>query len=183
MSSLSETRIQTPLKDEQISRLRAGDWVRLNGVVYAARDQAHRRLCALLEAGQPLPFDLKGAVIYYVGPTPAAPGRVIGSAGPTTSARMDAFAPALFQAGLKGTIGKGYRSKEVQQALRQYRAVHFSAMGGFGALLSKHIAASRVVAYEELGPEAIRELVLEDFPAVVAYDCFGNSVYPRGCEE
>ncbi|MEJ5258882.1 MAG: FumA C-terminus/TtdB family hydratase beta subunit [Anaerohalosphaeraceae bacterium] len=183
MSPLSETRIQTPLKDEQISRLRAGDWVRLNGVVYAARDQAHRRLCALLEAGQPLPFDLKGAVIYYVGPTPAAPGRVIGSAGPTTSARMDAFAPALFQAGLKGTIGKGYRSKEVQQALRQYRAVHFSAMGGFGALLSRHITASRVVAYEELGPEAVRELVLEDFPAVVAYDCFGNSVYPRGCEE
>lgn len=157
--------------------------MRLNGVVYAARDQAHRRLCALLEAGQPLPFDLKGAVIYYVGPTPAAPGRVIGSAGPTTSARMDAFAPALFQAGLKGTIGKGYRSKEVQQALRQYRAVHFSAMGGFGALLSRHITASRVVAYEELGPEAVRELVLEDFPAVVAYDCFGNSVYPRGCEE
>ncbi|HOQ05148.1 MAG TPA: Fe-S-containing hydro-lyase [Anaerohalosphaeraceae bacterium] len=183
MSAFSEIRIQTPLKDEQISRLRAGDWVRLNGVVYAARDQAHRRLCALLEAGQPLPFDLKGAVIYYVGPTPAAPGRVIGSAGPTTSARMDAFAPALFQAGLKGTIGKGYRSKEVQQALRQYRAVHFSAMGGFGALLSKHIAASRIVAYEELGPEAIRELVLEDFPAVVAYDCFGNSVYPRGRQE
>lgn len=183
MSTLSEIKIQTPLKDEQISRLRAGDWVCLNGVVYAARDQAHRRLCALLEAGQPLPFDLKGAVIYYVGPTPAAPGRVIGSAGPTTSARMDAFAPALYKAGLKGTIGKGYRSKEVQQALRQYRAIHFSAMGGFGALLSKHIAASRIVAYEELGPEAIRELVLEDFPAVVAYDCFGNSVYPRGCEE
>lgn len=183
MRAFSEIRIQTPLKDEQIGRLRAGDWVRLNGVVYAARDQAHRRLCALWEAGQPLPFDLKGAVIYYVGPTPAAPGRVIGAAGPTTSARMDAFAPALFQAGLKGTIGKGYRSKGVQQALRQYRAVHFSAMGGFGALLSKHIAASRVVAYEELGPEAIRELVLEDFPAVVAYDCFGNTVYPRGCEE
>lgn len=172
--------LNTPLTEEQIRSLRAGDWVRLNGVVYAARDQAHRRLCALLEAGEPLPFVLKGAVIYYVGPTPAAPGKVIGSAGPTTAARMDSFTPLLLKAGLKGTIGKGYRSEEVRQALQQYGAVHFSAMGGFGALLSKHIVSSRLTSYEDLGPEAIRELVLENFPAVVAYDCFGNSVYLQG---
>jgi fumarate hydratase subunit beta len=177
---MEEKLIQTPLTSEQIGTLRDGDWVRLSGVVYAARDQAHRRLCALLESGQRLPFELKGAVIYYVGPTPEPPGRVIGAAGPTTAARMDSFAPALFRAGLKGTIGKGYRSEEVQRALQQYRAVHFSALGGFGALLSRHIVSSRVIAYEDLGPEAIRELVFDNFPAVVAYDCFGNSVYQRG---
>ncbi len=174
---MDEKILTTPLREEQIASLRAGDWVCLNGVVYAARDQAHRRLCALLANGHPLPFEIQGALIYYVGPTPPSPGQVIGSAGPTTSSRMDAFTPALLKAGLKGTVGKGYRSKEVQAALKEYRAVHFSAMGGFGALLSKHIISSRLAAYEDLGPEAIRELVFDHFPAVVAYDSLGNSVY------
>jgi len=171
--------LSTPLTDQQISLLRAGAWVTLSGVVYAARDQAHRRLAALLEKGQPLPFDVQGAVIYYVGPTPPPPGRVIGSAGPTTAGRMDAFTPLLLKAGLKGTIGKGCRSRQVQEALVQYRAVHFSAMGGFGALLSRHIVDSRPIAYEDLGPEAVRRLVFRDFPAIVAYDCYGSSIYEQ----
>jgi len=172
-------KLSTPLTDEEVSSLRAGAWVTLSGVVYAARDQAHRRLAALLEKGQPLPFDLQGAVIYYVGPTPPPPGRVIGSAGPTTAGRMDAFTPLLLKAGLKGTIGKGCRSRQVQEALVQYRAVHFSAMGGFGALLSRHIVDSRPIAYEDLGPEAVRRLVFRDFPAIVAYDCYGSSIYEQ----
>lgn len=172
-------KLSTPLTDQQISSLRAGAWVTLSGVVYAARDQAHRRLAALLEKGQPLPFDVQGAVIYYVGPTPPPPGRVIGSAGPTTAGRMDAFTPLLLKAGLKGTIGKGCRSRQVQEALVQYRAVHFSAMGGFGALLARHIVDSRPIAYEDLGPEAVRRLVFRDFPAIVAYDCYGSSIYEQ----
>lgn len=175
---MSETlEITCPLSDEQVENLRAGDQVLISGIVYAARDQAHKRLCALLAAGQPLPFEIRGAVIYYVGPTPARQDRVIGSAGPTTSMRMDAFTPMLIKAGLKGTIGKGYRGPEVQEAMVQYRAVHFAAMGGFGALLSQHITASEVIAYEDLGTEAIRELTFEKFPAVVAYDFYGASVY------
>ncbi|HOM60928.1 MAG TPA: FumA C-terminus/TtdB family hydratase beta subunit [Anaerohalosphaeraceae bacterium] len=172
-------KLSTPLTDQQISSLRAGAWVTLSGIVYAARDQAHRRLAALLEKGQPLPFDVQGAVIYYVGPTPPPPGRVIGSAGPTTAGRMDAFTPLLLKAGLKGTIGKGCRSRQVQEALVQYRAVHFSAMGGFGALLARHIVDSRPIAYEDLGPEAVRRLVFRDFPAIVAYDCYGSSIYEQ----
>lgn len=172
-----DKKITTPLTDEQIRILRAGDQVLISGIVYGARDQAHKRLCELLDCGKKLPFALSGAVIYYVGPTPATGGRVIGSAGPTTSMRMDPFTPALMKAGLKGTIGKGYRGPQVQEAMVQYGAVHFAAMGGFGALLSKYITASRIVAYEDLGTEAIRELVFEDFPAVVAYDCYGKTVY------
>jgi fumarate hydratase subunit beta len=170
-------KISTPLTDEQIGDLRAGDQVVISGVVYGARDQAHKRLCELLDKGGTPPFDMRGAVVYYVGPTPATEGRTIGSAGPTTAMRMDAFTPALLRAGLKGTIGKGYRGPKVQEAMVRYGAVHFAAMGGFGALLSKYITSSRIVAYEDLGTEAIRELVFEDFPAVVAYDCYGKTVY------
>jgi len=172
--------IRVPLTDDAVARCRAGQSVRISGVVYAARDQAHKRLCALLKRGAPLPIEPAGGVIYFVGPTPAAEGRAIGAAGPTTASRMDAFTPLLLQAGLKGTIGKGYRSAAVREALRAHRAVHFSAIGGAGALLSRHITAAEVVAYEDLGPEAIRRLVFEDFPAIVAYDMYGGSAYP--CE-
>ncbi len=169
--------IKTPLTDEVVRQLKAGDEVLISGYVYAARDQAHKRLCALIEAGQPLPIELAGAVIYFVGPTPARPGQVIGAAGPTTAGRMDAFSPVLIRHGLKGMIGKGYRNQAVRDALRECGAVHFSALGGAGALLSKHIVASEIVAYEELGAEAIRRLEFRDFPAIVAYDSNGNSVY------
>lgn len=170
-------RLHTPLAEGVIDDLKAGDEVLISGHVYAARDQAHKRLCELIEKGRSLPFDLAGAIIYFVGPTPARPGRIIGAAGPTTSARMDAFSPILYAHGLKGTLGKGYRSQQVRQALQTYKAVHFSALGGAGALLSKHIVSSELVAYEELGAEAIRRLEFREFPAIVAYDSIGNSVY------
>jgi fumarate hydratase subunit beta len=169
--------LNTPLDETAVRSLRAGDEVVISGAVYAARDQAHKCLCALIEQGKPLPFDPAGAMIYFVGPTPARPGRIIGAAGPTTSARMDAFSPILYAHGLKGTIGKGYRSQQVRQALQEYNAVHFSTLGGAGALLSKHIVSSELVAYEELGAEAIRRLEFREFPAVVAYDVYGASVY------
>jgi fumarate hydratase subunit beta len=138
---------------------------------------AHKRLCELIETGQKLPFPLEGAIIYFVGPTPARPGRVIGAAGPTTSSRMDSFSPKLIARGLKAMIGKGYRSSEVRDALKKYTAVHLSTIGGAGALLSKHIVAAEVIAYEDLGTEAVWKLEVIDFPAIVAYDAFGNSVY------
>jgi fumarate hydratase subunit beta len=183
MKKMSETvRLQTPLTDPTVRSLRAGDEVTISGIVYSARDMAHKRLCALLDRREDLPIDLHGAVIYFVGPTPAGPGRPIGSAGPTTSSRMDAFSPKLLAAGLKGMIGKGYRGDMVREALKKYGAVHLSAVGGAGALLSKHIVDSAVVAWEDLGPEAIRRLVLKDFPAIVAYDAHGNSVYEMRSE-
>jgi len=163
--------------DDDIRRLKAGDEVLISGVVYTARDMAHKRLCHAIDQGQVLPFPLEGAIIYFVGPTPAPPGRIIGSAGPTTSSRMDPFSPKLLANGLKAMIGKGYRSQEVRDALKKFTAVHLSATGGAGALLSKHIVAAEVIAYEDLGAEAIRRLVVVDFPAIVAYDCYGNSVY------
>jgi fumarate hydratase subunit beta len=169
--------LHTPLDETAVGNLRAGNEVLINGVVYAARDQSHKRLCDLIAQGKPLPFDLTGAVIYFVGPTPARPGQVIGAAGPTTSARMDAFSPILYANGLKATIGKGYRCQEVRQALQKYKAVHFSALGGAGALLNKHIVKCELVAYEDLGAEAIRRLEFREFPAIVAYDSVGNSVY------
>jgi len=138
---------------------------------------AHKRLCEEIEAGRELPFPVEGAVIYFVGPSPARPGRVIGAAGPTTSSRMDEFSPKLIAGGLKAMIGKGYRGQNVREALQKYTAVHLSTIGGAGALLSKHIAAAEVIAYEDLGTEAVRRLEVVDFPAVVAYDCYGNSVY------
>jgi fumarate hydratase subunit beta len=157
--------------------LNVGDEVLINGTVYTARDVAHKRLCAAIDAGQELPLPLDGAIIYFVGPTPARLGRVIGSAGPTTSSRMDPFSPKLIAYGLRAMIGKGYRNSQVKDALKKYGAVHLSTIGGAGALLSKYITAAEVIAYEDLGPEAMRRLEVVDFPAIVAYDSAGNSVY------
>ncbi|MGD0785345.1 MAG: Fe-S-containing hydro-lyase [Sedimentisphaerales bacterium] len=172
-------KIITPLTDEIIRSLKAGDEVAISGVVYTARDAAHKRLCELIEQDKKLPIPLQGSVIYFVGPTPAPPGKVIGSAGPTTSARMDNFSPILIKAGLKGMIGKGYRSDAVRESLKKYCAIHFAALGGAGALLSQYIVSAKVVAYEDLGTEAIRKLELKDFPAIVAYDSFGNTVFKK----
>jgi fumarate hydratase subunit beta len=170
-------RLRPPLSEQDVRSLKAGDEVSITGVVYTARDMAHKRLCESIEAGGRLPFELEGAIIYFVGPTPAAPGRVIGAAGPTTSSRMDAFSPKLIARGLRAMVGKGYRNDEVREALKRYGAVHLSAIGGAGALLSKHIISAEIIAYEDLGTEAIRKLEVVDFPAIVAYDCYGNSVY------
>lgn len=175
---MSETKkLYPPLTEADVRTLKVGDEVLITGPVYTARDIAHKRLCRMIDAGEKLPVELAGAVIYFVGPTPAPPGRVIGAAGPTTSSRMDAFSPKLLAKGLKAMIGKGYRSRQVRDALKKYAAVHLSTIGGAGALLSKHIIAAEVVAFEELGTEAIRKLQVVDFPAVVAYDAAGNSVY------
>jgi fumarate hydratase subunit beta len=172
-------KIITPLTDEIIRSLKAGDEVAISGIVYTARDAAHKRLCELIEQDKKLPIPLQGSVIYFVGPTPAPSGKVIGSAGPTTSSRMDNFSPILIKAGLKGMIGKGYRSDAVRESLKKYCAVHFAALGGAGALLSQYIISAQVVAYEDLGTEAIRKLELKDFPAIVAYDSFGNTVFKK----
>ena len=176
-------RLTTPLSDADVTRLRAGDRVRLFGTLYTGRDAAHKRLCDLLDAGKPLPVDLRGQVIYYVGPTPPPPGMVIGSAGPTTASRMDKYAPRLMALGLKGMIGKGYRSQAVRDAMREYRCAYFGAVGGAGALLSKFIKAAQVVAYEDLGTEAIRRLTVEDFPIIVVDDAHGNDLYEAGVKQ
>ena len=170
-------KLQPPLAEAYVRSLRAGDEVLITGVVYTARDMAHKRLCRSIDAGEALPFELEGAVIYFVGPTPARLGRVIGAAGPTTSSRMDAFSPTLIAHGLRAMIGKGYRGGEVREALKKYGAVHLSAIGGAGALLSKHIISAEVIAYEDLSTEAIRKLQVVDFPAIVAYDANGGTVY------
>lgn len=172
-------KITTPLTDDLIRSLKAGDEVAISGIVYTARDAAHKRLCQLIEKKEKLPIEVKGQIFYFVGPTPAPPGKIIGSAGPTTSSRMDNFSPILLAAGLKGMIGKGYRSDTVRDALKKYCAVHFAALGGAGALLSQYIISAEVVAYEDLGPEAVRKLEFKDFPAIVAYDCFRNTVYKK----
>jgi fumarate hydratase subunit beta len=173
-------KIQLPLKDADLERLRAGDHVLLTGVIYTARDAAHRRMVAALEKGEPLPFDVRGQVIYYVGPTPARPGRVIGSAGPTTSMRLDPYTPALLEAGLKGIIGKGARGPAVREALKKHKAVYFLAVGGTGALLSKRIKKVDIIAYEDLGTEAVRRMEVEDFPAIVVNDVQGNDLLEAG---
>jgi len=170
-------KLQPPLSDSDVSSLKAGEAVVVSGVVYAARDMAHKRLCEAVDAGQKLPFELEGAVIYFVGPSPARPGKVIGAAGPTTSSRMDAFSPKLIAGGLRAMIGKGYRGQQVREALKKYGAVHLSTIGGAGALLSRYIVSAEVIAYNDLGTEAVRKLEVADFPAIVAYDCYGNSVY------
>jgi len=170
-------KLQPPLSDSDVRSLKAGDEVVVSGVVYAARDMAHKRLCEAVDAGQKLPFELEGAVIYFVGPSPARPGKVIGAAGPTTSSRMDAFSPKLIAGGLRAMIGKGYRGQQVREALKKYGAVHLSTIGGAGALLSRYIVSAEVIAYNDLGTEAVRKLEVVDFPAIVAYDCYGNSVY------
>ena len=176
---MAEHYMQAPLSDEDARKLRTGDVVFLSGTVYTARDAAHKRLVGLLEEGRPLPFDLKGAVIYYVGPSPAPDGRPIGSAGPTTSYRMDSYAPQLYALGAKGSIGKGKRSDEVKQALKDHGGVYFGATGGAGALLSMRITAARVIAFEELGPEAIRELTVKDLPLLVINDSVGGELYVK----
>ena len=172
--------ITTPLADDVVRDLRAGDAVLITGVIYQARDAAHKRLVALIAAGEELPFELKGAVVYYMGPSPAKPGNVIGSAGPTTSGRMDAYAPLLMRHGLKGMIGKGLRTQEVKQAMRDETAVYFAATGGAGALLAKSIVGNEVIAYPELGAEAVARLEVKDFPAVVVNDCHGGDLYEEG---
>lgn len=169
--------IITPLTEEQIGLLKTGDMVLITGTIYSARDAAHKKMMELLEEGKPLPFDPKGKMIYYLGPTPAREGQVIGSAGPTTSSRMDKYTPRLLELGLKGMIGKGRRSPEVIESIRKNKAVYFAAVGGAGALLSKCIKKSKVIAFEELGTEAVREMEVENFPAIVAVDCTGKDIY------
>jgi len=172
--------VTTPLTDADAEALKAGDRVRLHGVIYTARDAAHGRLFPLLEKGEKLPIDVKGALIYYTGPTPPRPGDAIGAAGPTTASRMDKFTPALLKAGLKGTIGKGYRGQPVKDALKQHKAVYMGSIGGAGAVLSQFITKAEVVAYEDLGTEAIRRLEVAGFPAIVLYDCHGGDLYQDG---
>jgi fumarate hydratase subunit beta len=172
--------IRTPLTDQQIVKLHAGDRVLITGYVYTARDSAHKRMVETIKKNEPLPFDIKGAIIYYVGPTQAKPGYVIGSAGPTTSPRMDKLTPPLLQLGLKGMIGKGKRSGEVVDAIVKYKAIYLGATGGAGALLAKRIKKVEIVAYKELGPEAIRKLEVEEFPAIVVNDVQGNDLYEIG---
>jgi fumarate hydratase subunit beta len=177
---MNNIQIQTPLQLEAITKLRAGDQVLISGIIYTARDTAHKRLIASMETGEKLPFDIKNQVIYYMGPSPAKPGYAIGSAGPTTSGRMDIYTLRLLEAGLKGMIGKGSRSRKVKDAIMQYKAVYFAAIGGAGALISKSIKKAEIIAYEDLGPEAIRKLEIIDFPAVVINDCFGGDLYEEG---
>ena len=172
--------ITTPLSREEAKKLKAGDSCLLSGVIYTARDAAHKRLCELAAEGKELPLDIKDATIYYVGPTPAKPGDAIGSAGPTTSYRMDAYSPTLIALGETGMIGKGKRGPEVIAAMKEHGAVYFGAIGGCGALLSKCIKKAEIVAYEDLGAEAIRRLEVEDFPVVVIIDSYGNNLYETG---
>ena len=175
--------VNTPLTEETVKGLKAGDRVLLNGIIYTGRDAAHKRLMEMLERGEKLPLELEGQVIYYVGPCPAKPGRVIGSAGPTTSGRMDPYTPRLLEKGLKGMIGKGLRSKEVVEAIKKHRAVYFAAIGGAGALLAESIKGAEVLAFEDLGPEAIYRLRVENFPVTVVIDCEGNDLYKTGKEQ
>jgi fumarate hydratase subunit beta len=173
-------KIVLPLTEEAIAELKAGDNVLLSGVLYTARDAAHKKMIESLDKGEPLPFEIRGQTIYYMGPSPTPPGRIIGSAGPTTSTRMDAYAPRLLAGGLKGMIGKGVRSQAVKDAIKRYKAVYLAAVGGAGALISKTIAKTEVVAYPELGPEAILRLEVKDFPATVINDIYGGDLYVEG---
>lgn len=172
-----ERYIELPIKDEDIEQLHVGDYCYLSGVVYTARDAAHKRMYEALENNEELPIDIRGQVIYYMGPSPAREGRVIGSAGPTTATRMDKYAPKLLDLGQKGMIGKGKRSQEVIDAVVRNKAVYFAAVGGAGALLSRCIISCEVVAYDDLGTEAIRKLEVKNFPVIVAADCYGNKIY------
>jgi fumarate hydratase subunit beta len=172
--------IRPPLSDADVEQLKAGDRVRITGVLYTARDAAHGRLWPLIEAGKPLPIDVRGQIIYYTGPSPARPGDVVGSVGPTTGSRMDKFTPALLELGLKGTIGKGHRGQAVKDAIRRHKGVYFGAVGGAGAVLSEYVKKLEVVAYEDLGTEAIRRLEVENFPVMVINDCHGGDLYQDG---
>ena len=173
-------KITTPLTDELIARLHAGDSVEITGTIYVGRDAAHKRMVEALDRGKPLPFDPRGQIIYYMGPSPAPPGRPIGSAGPTTSGRMDAYTPRLLEAGLKGMIGKGNRSKDVREAIVKHKAVYFAATGGAAALIAQRIKRAETIAYPELGAEALLRLEVEDFPAIVVNDIYGGDAYEDG---
>ena len=180
---MAEYTFTTPITEEDTRQLKAGDIVFLNGTIFTARDAAHKKLTDLIAAGEELPFDLEGSIIYFVGPTPPKPGEPIGSAGPTTSYRMDSFSPTMLKNGSKGMIGKGKRSQEVKDACKEYGGIYFGATGGAGALLGKKITAAEVIAYPELGPEAVRKLTVKDFPVTVINDTFGNDLYQMGREE
>ena len=180
MSEAQIKHITTPLTADTVKNLRAGDVVRITGPVYTARDAAHKRMTEALAAGKPLPFDITGQVVYYVGPSPTKPGEVVGSAGPTTSGRMDKYTPTLIEKGMRGMIGKGSRSKEVIDACVKYGAVYFVAIGGAAAVISQSIKGEEMIAYEDLGPEAIRRYEVEDFPAIVCIDAEGNDFYKVG---
>lgn len=175
-----ERKIKTPLSYEDINSLKAGDMVLLSGIIYTARDAAHKKMLELIQTGEPLPFDVKNQVIYYVGPCPAPEGMVIGSAGPTTSGRMDKYAPTLIEMGLAGMIGKGQRDENVVQSMIRHGAVYFGAVGGAAALISKCIKSQEIVAFGELGTEAVRRLEVVDFPVIVIIDRFGNNLYDTG---
>jgi fumarate hydratase subunit beta len=176
-------KITTPLSEENLKDLHIGQQVLISGIIYTGRDSAHKRLVELLENNQPLPLKLKGQIIYYVGPTPAKPSQVIGAAGPTTAGRMDAYTPKILEQGLKGMIGKGKRSPEVIEAIKKHKAVYLAAVGGAAALISKCIKSAEVIAYPELGPEAIYKLMVEDFPAIVVNDIYGNDLYDEGIKK
>lgn len=178
-----EIRLTTPLTRESVKDLKPGDNVLISGIIYAARDAAHKKLMERLDNNEELPFDIRGAVIYYVGPSPTKEGEVIGSAGPTTSLRMDAFTPRLLDLGLLGMVGKGKRNDEVKAKMVERGAVYFAAIGGAGALIKKRILSQETIAYEELGPEAVRKLVVRDFPVTVIIDSKGNDLYEIGREE
>ena len=180
---MSEIRVTTPLSEDAVSKLRSGDKLLVSGTIYTGRDAAHKRLVDLIDKGEALPFDVKGQIIYFVGPTPARPGRPVGSAGPTTSYRMDAYSPKLIEKGLKGMIGKGARSQEVIDAMMKYKCVYTVAVGGAGALISRCIKSSEIIAYEDLGPEAIRKMEVEDMPVIVVNDTLGNDLYQEGVEK
>lgn len=172
--------ITTPFSDEMIKSLKAGDMVYLSGVIYTARDAAHKRMCEMLDKGEAMPFDFTGAAIYYAGPCPAKPGKPIGSIGPTTSGRMDLYSPRLIEKGLKVMIGKGLRSKEVVDAIVKHCGVYFAAIGGAAALMAKSVESAEVIAFDELGTEAVRRLAVKDLPVIVAIDSKGNNMYEAG---
>ncbi|HHZ18533.1 MAG TPA: TRZ/ATZ family protein [Acholeplasmataceae bacterium] len=172
-------RITLPIDNETIESLKSGDIVLLTGTLYTARDAAHKRLVAALEAGEPLPFPLENAAVYYVGPSPARPGRPIGAAGPTTAARMDPYAEVLIPAGLKVMIGKGQRSEQIKELIAKHKGLYLTATGGVAALIARAVKSCELIAYPDLGPEAVYRLEVEDFPAVVAYDCYGNDLFPK----
>lgn len=178
-----EKHLETPLTEKKVKELHAGDYVYISGTVYTARDAAHKRMIETLEKGESLPFDMQDQIIYYLGPTPNREGQVIGSAGPTTSSRMDRYAPSLLDRGLKGMIGKGKRSEEVITSMKKSTAVYFAAVGGAGALLSKCITKSEVIAYDDLGTEAIRRLEVKNLPVITVIDCDGNNLYETAVKE
>jgi len=180
---MEHKKIETPLTDESVAGLRAGDRVLISGYLYTARDAAHKKMTELIDKGEKLPFDIKGQIIYFVGPAPARPGQVINSAGPTTSGRMNAYSPKMIAAGLKGMVGKGEMGAGVVEALKKHKAVYMVAVGGAGALIAEKIKEVELIAYEELGAEAVRRLKVEDFPAIVAQDCYGDNIYVAGVKK